>query len=100
VRVSKHASDRMGERVGLSVAASTRLASKALESGFTHAETNGRLHRFLDGLYLRHQTASNMRLYGEHVYLFAGQTLVTVIALPNQFKQAVAKMRRRLEVTP
>jgi hypothetical protein len=95
VKVSRHARERMDERAGLSASASVRLAGKALADGLHHNELAGSLKRYIDGMFLRHCAANNIRLYGEYVYLFGGETLITVIHLPNHYKAAVNKIQRR-----
>lgn len=95
MRLTNHGTERMDERVGLSPDAAERLAARALVDGIRHGELKGRAGRYLDGLFFSHRNANNMRVYGEHVYLFRDETLVTVLHLPHQFKAAVAKARRR-----
>ena len=86
VVVTTHAAKRFKQRVGLSKKACQAQAERAMESGYSHADAKGRAKRSLDKLFLEHRTANNIRVYGEHVYLFAGSTLVTVLNLPKSVR--------------
>jgi hypothetical protein len=72
-----------------------RLAKIAFEKGLTHAETAGPLRRYLDSLYLYNETADNIRLYGDKIYIFCGDILVTVLNTPRKFRGIVEKAMRR-----
>lgn len=60
-----------------------RNAQKAFDLGVKHSETNGRLNKYLTAIYFTNKTINNLRIYHRHVYLFAGDVLVTVLNLPN-----------------
>lgn len=60
-----------------------KMAAKAFEEGILHSQTKGKLKRYIDKLYLSHRTANNIRIYGEDVYFFAGDTLITLYRLPS-----------------
>lgn len=81
--MTNHSIQRTKERLGLSKKIADKNAEKALELGVTHAEARGNLKKFMDKLYLSCGKANNMRVYHHHVYCFQGQTLITVINLPN-----------------
>lgn len=84
--ITHHAHERAGERLGLNAKAIRRTAVKALEKGLAHCETGGSLKRYCDKLFLTHRKATNMRIYGEHIWLFTGRVLLTVLLLPNELK--------------
>ncbi len=94
VIVTDHAIERAGTRLGLNAKALRRTAPKAFEKGIQHKDTTGSLHRFLSALFLSHETASNLRIYGEHIWLFRRNILITVLHLPNEHKRAVQKLRK------
>ena len=71
-----------------------RNAKLALEKGFTHKESKGRLRKYFDYLFLSHGRGANIRLYGNHVYIFTRDKLVTVIPIPNAYK---ATLKRAME---
>lgn len=90
--LTHHGEERMGERLGLSASASERLARRAWERGLKHGDTSGRLHRYLDGLFLAHRQATNLRVYGEHAYLFGSdEQLITVLLLPRELREAARR---------
>lgn len=73
-----------------------KLAGRALERGIPVDATAGSLRRFLDGCIIRHP-GHMPRIYGGHVYFFAGSCLVTVFPLPSRFVKVVAKLRAKLK---
>lgn len=86
--ISDHAAQRLKERLGWNASAQQRMANLALERGLKHTDTSGRLRRYFDKLFLSHGSGNNTRIYGEHVYIIQGQTVVTVLHLPNDLKRA------------
>lgn len=87
MKVTQHAKERIEERCGLSKDAQLKLSAKALETGVTHAQAKGRLKKYFVALYLYKRNANNIRVFGEYVFLFAGETLITVLNLPNNLKK-------------
>jgi hypothetical protein len=94
MKLTSHSIDRGKERVGLSPKSFKYLAQIALNKGIRHSEVTGRFKKYFDKLYLSYKNANNIRVYGEHVYLFCGETLVTVFHLPNEFKALVKKLKQ------
>lgn len=72
-----------------------RIAQIAFDHGVTHAETSESLNRYLSGIYLNKHCGSNLRIWGEKVYIFEGDALITVLNLPNQYKRAVKEIMRK-----
>lgn len=95
VTVTRHATKRIRQRLGINKSATERMAEKALESGITHAEAKGKLSRYLDGIFLLNYKPTNLRIYNHSVYLFNGTTLITVLPLPNRFWKYADKLQRR-----
>lgn len=95
MKITDHARQRGEERLGLSVEPFLRLAAKALDHGIKHGETSGRLKKYMDSLFMYKMTANNIRIYGEFIYLFCNQTLITVYGLPNEFKPVISKLKIR-----
>lgn len=85
-KLTYHAQDRMKERAGLRGDAQKKMADKAMSEGAKPADFAGSLRRYLDGLARR--DGAVVRLYGEKVYLFASDRLVTVLNLPRKFAAA------------
>ena len=72
-----------------------RNAQKAFDFGVRHAETNGRLNKYLTAIYFTNKTINNLRIYHRHVYLFAGDVLVTVLNLPNSLWSQAESCEKR-----
>ena len=87
LEITNHAYDRMKERLGWNRKAGERMAYKAYTDGTTHGETRGSLHRYLDSVYLAYHNASQMRIYGEALFIFSGTKLLTVYALPTKYRR-------------
>lgn len=95
MKVSKHAKQRMKERCGFNKKTQERMSKKALECGITHAQTKGRLNKWITSLFFKTTNANNIRIYGDNAYIFCGETLVTVISVPADIKKDMKKMIRR-----
>ena len=93
--ITNHAADRFHERMGLPKRVVTRNAARALELGITHADTSGQLRKYLDKLYLAQESANNIRVYGNTVYIFYFDTLITLFALPRNLQKQAAKTQQR-----
>ena len=95
--VTSHAKDRIKQRCGLPKRAAIRNAEKALQQGISHADTTGRFKKYFDYLYLSHGNANNIRVLGDKVYIFCGESLITVLSLPNQHRSVASKLLKRRE---
>lgn len=95
MRVSKHAKQRMKQRCSFTKKSQDRMAKKAFEQGFTHAQTKGRLNKWITSLYFKYEKANNIRIYGDNAYIFCGETLVTVIPVPPNLKKDLGNMIKR-----
>jgi hypothetical protein len=95
--VTRHAEHRTRERVGIPKKAVRRAAARAITQGVKRVETDGGLRKYLDYLYYSNGgTISNIIVYGDKVYLFNVDTLVTVLTIPTAHaKQAARLMRKR-----
>lgn len=93
MKITDHASKRLKERCGFQKKSQDRMVQKALTNGITHAQTKGRLNKWITKLYFKKQTASNVRIYGEKCYLFdVNETLITVMDIPNGLKKDLKEM--------
>jgi len=95
MNITDHAYKRIKERCGLPKKAVERNAKLALEKGLTHKECTGSLRRYFDYLFLSHKKGANIRLYGNHVYIFTTENLVTVLPLPNAHKKTLKKVMEK-----
>ena len=95
MNMSNHATDRMSERCGLNKKSSERLSRLALENGISHNETSGSLNKYISSLYFYNEKANNIKIYGEYVYIFVGNVLITVLPLPNKYKKIVKNINNK-----
>lgn len=95
--ITRHATKRSKERVGLNKNASERIAEKALKEGIKHSEVSGSLSRFLDGIYLGTKKPNNMRIYNQKIYLFRDDILLTILNLPKKYHNTVEKIKKQKE---
>lgn len=92
--VTKHADKRMRSRVGIPRSAVKKMAAKAMSEVVARLDTHGSLRRYLDKLYYYNQTANNIRVWGEKVWIFSDNTLITVLDLPQRYKNRANNMRK------
>ena len=85
----------MKERCGFNRKAQDRMAEKAFYEGITHKQTKGRLHKWVTSLFFKNCNANNIRLYGDNAYIFCGETLVTVIPVPGNFRKDFERMVKK-----
>ncbi len=72
-----------------------RMAQKAYDDGITHAQTKGRLSKWITSLYFRNKNANNIRLYGDKAYIFCDEVLVTVIQIPVDLMKNLKAMIKK-----
>jgi len=107
LRISKHAYDRMKERLGMNKKAAQRIAQRALLSGIGSEETSGCLQRYIEARTQAHmRQGTKILIYGEAVYCFVCKqheeacepvnSLLTVMCLPNEFKNHALGIQRML----
>ena len=84
--ITRHGDFRTRKRVGVNRSAVKRLARKALADGITRYDAKGGLRRYLDALYHYNGQADNIRVYAEKVWIFSGNILITVLDLPQKYK--------------
>jgi hypothetical protein len=95
IQVTAHGKERMHERCGIKLKSVERLAKIAFEKGLTHADVSGSLNGYLTSLYFYNGTANNIRLYGDKIYIFCNDVLVTVYDTPKRFLPLVNKLMRK-----
>lgn len=94
VYVTRHAEKRMIKRVGINKSSTGRIAQKVLDNGYTINQTKGKLKRWL--LYTRSKNTNlnNIRVYGDKVYLFIDDNLITVLQVPTKLTKEVCRLKR------
>jgi len=89
VIVTNHAEDRAKERLGWNKHAIKRMAERAYETGISHADTDGKLRKYFDKLFLMEHQANNVRIYGQVVYLFSDNRLITLFMIPKNIEKSI-----------
>lgn len=84
--ITRHGDRRMRERMGIPRKSVQRMATRALREGIPRTETKGSLRRYLDALYHYNENANNIRVWSEKVWIFSGNTLITVLDLHQRYK--------------
>jgi hypothetical protein len=95
LEITRHGKHRIHKRCGIKSKGAERLAKIAFERGLTHAETTGSLNGYLTRLYMYNRQANNIRLYGDKVYVFCDETLVTVLDTPLKYRRLVNKLMEK-----
>jgi hypothetical protein len=81
---TQHAYERAKERLGWNAKVLDRMITRAFTDGVKHSGTKGTLKKYVTKLWGRNKNANNIRIYGENVYLFCGETLVSIYQLENK----------------
>lgn len=97
VHLTDHSVEKAKERLNINRKSLQRIADKAFEHGLTHSEVKGSLSRYMDRLWFRGSKAGNMRIFGEHIFLFAGNALITIFEIPNKYKNYVREAKNKNE---
>lgn len=94
IEITKHAYERADERLSLDKMAFARLALKAYCEGFTHSDAKSQLKKYLDMLWFKHNKANNVRLYGENIFFFKNNVLITVYQLPYPLRKYLKVLKK------
>lgn len=89
--LTDHGMERLSERSGKPKRALQKLADDALARGAKHADFSGSFKRYLDGVFLEHRNASNMRVYAGQLFLFSGEALITAWPIPPKYRGVKVK---------
>ena len=104
LKSSRHAVSRMKHRGVARTANGARQATiNAYNIGLTFDEAEGSVKDYIGHLYAHNRANGNkspkIRIYGEHVYIFSGRTLVTSYKIPDEVKEAAMEQYRRKKTT-
>jgi hypothetical protein len=98
--VTRHAEKRLRQRVGISKKAVRRAAAKCMTEGIKRTEVDGPLRKYLDSLYWRGDgAANNIMVYGDIVYLFNEDTLITTLIVPAKHRKQIARIMKKRKRT-
>lgn len=85
VVITEHAYKRAKERYKWKAKVLDKMANKAFLEGVKHSETKGRLNKHINRLWMRYRTANNIRIYGEDIFFFVGNKLITLYRLESEY---------------
>ena len=98
MRVTRHGNNRARERIGIPKKAVERNAETALLFGLDISQSTGSLRRYLSALYERYDgAAGNIRVYGNFVYIFNYDILITVLNLPTEYRRAAVAQLKKVQ---
>lgn len=96
MKTTVHGGKRVRKRIGIKKKAVDKMRDAAFAKGLTHAQAVGSLSKYYDKLFLEYETGNNIRMYANYVWIFAGDTLITVFPIPNNLRGSVlAALRKR-----
>lgn len=95
VRCSRHAVQRMRQRLGLNKRGAERELERALK-GLYVDECNGRLRKWLDFIKEQHGGTAHYRVTATAVYVFEDNVLVTVFLLPPEHVKRALDLWQKL----
>lgn len=93
IQITDHAFDRGKDRLGLNKDSFQKLSEKAFTSGIKHSDTKGSLNKYISKVWFKYRVADNIRIYGEYLFLFQKNILITVYLLPNNLKKNAKKFK-------
>lgn len=79
-----HAYDRAKERLGWKSSVLDKMMLRAFENGVEHKDTKGTLNKYITKLWFEHKKANNVRIYGENIFFFHGNVLITLYRLETK----------------
>ena len=86
--ITKHAEQRMRERLGLNKKSMQRMVQKVYNNGKRVDDFKGGMYKYLFNIEKSHKSLhgedSSIRMYGDFIYLFTGQSLITVFRAKKQ----------------
>jgi hypothetical protein len=87
--ITDHAYDRAKERLSLNKSAIDRLALTAYEKGLKHSEAKSHLYKYVTKIWMSYKTANNVRIYGENIFLFHDNILITLYQVPFDLRKYI-----------
>lgn len=97
VCITKHASKRLAERLGMNKRSMYRMANKAFNDGISVGETKGAVYSWLISRQMVNPDANNLRVYGDKVWVFADSYLITVLQIPAKLTSKLNKQHTNVK---
>lgn len=94
VNITFHAYDRGRERYQWNNKTLLKMAEIAFLNGIKHSQTNGSLKKYIDKLWHQNKSVNNIRIYGQDIYFFHDNLLITLYQLPNAMKKHTKRYKK------
>jgi hypothetical protein len=95
MKLTKHGSERISERIGTPKKSSSRQFELALERGYPHNRTKGNLHKWITATALSTPRTTRCIIYNNHCFVTSGkkgeEVLVTVLKLPTNLANKIER---------
>lgn len=91
--ITSHAYERAKERLGWDAGALEKMAKRSFSDGIKHSDTKGKLNRWLTKLWFNYKTCNNVRIYGQNIFFFRNNILITLYQVPNEFKKYIKTVK-------
>lgn len=101
IRTTTHGDLRVKQRLGLPAKAVAREVANAYARGIRREKFTGIFRKYLDKLHMKGvntNTATDIIVHGNHIYLFAGTVLVTNWPVPKEYRAGLEKGRKNAKV--
>lgn len=95
IEITRHAEQRMRERLGINKKSIERIAQRAFDEGIKHSETKGNLNKWVTSVYFKNESANNIRIYGNTLFIFDDNKLVTVYYIPRNLTKKLESMVKK-----
>ncbi|MFV0394980.1 MAG: hypothetical protein ACK5LC_11405 [Coprobacillaceae bacterium] len=91
MKVTKHGSKRIKERLNIKKSSHDRLANAALKKGYRHNQIKGNLRKWIDKQILNKDIKHKPIVYNSSLFIFSvsGNKLITVIKLPTNLQKNI-----------
>ena len=91
--ITRHARERVKERIGVPSKSADKLANAAWEKGLKHTELKGHLKKYVDSKVI--DSKATPRVYAQFLYLFSRDgKLRTVLTLPGNLQKIASALAK------
>jgi len=90
---TKHAYKRAKERLGWKKKVLDKMMLKAFDHGIRHKDAKGSFRKYLNKLWLEHKFCNNVRVYGENIFFFKNNLLITLYRIDNRYRKHLSYLR-------
>lgn len=90
MRVTKTGVKRANEKIGIPKKSIERQFQLALERGYRHGQTKGRLHKWNTSIALSEKYARSCIVYNNHLFItYKNKVLITVLKIPANLSKNI-----------